>query len=90
MLIAVARGLIARLPLTGAMVYPFAGFALGRAGVGMLNPEIEGNLRLLRILTERDARSYRCRAISAERFECAGGPCEGPADKRLDVHDCLR
>lgn len=51
-LMAVARGLIARLPLTGAMVYLFAGFALGPAGVDMLNPDIEGNLRLLRILTE--------------------------------------
>ncbi|MDR5835934.1 cation:proton antiporter [Caballeronia sp. LZ034LL] len=51
-LMAVMRGVIARLPMTGAMVYLLAGFALGTAGVGLLEPDIEGNLRLLRVLTE--------------------------------------
>ncbi|GJH17566.1 hypothetical protein CBA19CS22_13510 [Caballeronia novacaledonica] len=52
MLMAVARGLIARLPLTGAMVYLFANLPLGPAGVGVLIPDIEGDLRPLRKLTE--------------------------------------
>ncbi|BAO92610.1 CPA1 family Na(+)/H(+) antiporter (plasmid) [Caballeronia cordobensis] len=51
-LMAVMRGVISRLPMTGAMVYLVAGFALGPAGAGLLEPDIEGNLRLLRVLTE--------------------------------------
>ncbi|MDR5883939.1 cation:proton antiporter [Caballeronia sp. LZ032] len=51
-LMAVMRGVISRLPMTGAMVYLAAGFALGPAGAGLLEPDIEGNLRLLRVLTE--------------------------------------
>ncbi|WP_250487768.1 cation:proton antiporter [Caballeronia sp. GaOx3] len=38
--------------MTGAMVYLVAGFALGPAGAGLLDPDIEGNPRLLRVLTE--------------------------------------
>lgn len=41
-LMAVMRGVISRLPMTGAMVYLVAGFALGPAGTGLLEPDIEG------------------------------------------------
>lgn len=50
--VGLARGFIARLPLTGAMVYLIAGFILGPAGVSLLNLDLHRHAHVLRILTE--------------------------------------
>jgi NhaP-type Na+/H+ or K+/H+ antiporter len=50
--VGLARGFIARLPLTGAIVYLVAGFILGPAGVGLLNLDLHRDAHVLRILTE--------------------------------------
>ncbi|OZI18564.1 sodium:proton antiporter [Bordetella genomosp. 9] len=49
---ALARNLIARLPMTGAMVYLLVGFAIGPAGVGLLKVDIFQDTHVLRIITE--------------------------------------
>jgi|SRR5580698_782739 len=50
--VGLARGFIARLPLTGAMIYLAAGFILGPAGVGLLNLDLHRDAHVLRVLTE--------------------------------------
>ncbi|WP_090865457.1 cation:proton antiporter [Paraburkholderia diazotrophica] len=50
--IALGRGLIARLPLSGAMVYLGVGFLIGAQGAGLLSVSLDGNVRLLRLVTE--------------------------------------
>lgn len=50
--VAIGRGLIARLPLSGAMVYLCVGFLIGTAGAGMLPVSLDGDVRTLRIVTE--------------------------------------
>lgn len=49
---ALARSMIARLPMTGAMVYLAVGFALGPAGVGLLRLDVYEHFHLLRLLAE--------------------------------------
>ncbi|APR36001.1 cation:proton antiporter [Paraburkholderia sp. SOS3] len=49
---ALARKLIAHLPMTGAMVYLAVGFALGPAGAGMLTFDVASGASVLRIVTE--------------------------------------
>ncbi|HEY3598101.1 MAG TPA: cation:proton antiporter [Paraburkholderia sp.] len=49
---ALARKLIAHLPMTGAIVYLIVGFVLGPAVMGMLTPDLRGGVQVLRIVTE--------------------------------------
>jgi sodium/hydrogen antiporter len=49
---ALARTLIAHLPMTGAMVYLAVGFALGPAGTGLLTPDLASRASALRLVTE--------------------------------------
>jgi NhaP-type Na+/H+ or K+/H+ antiporter len=49
---ALARKLIAHLPMTGAMVYLAVGFALGPAGAGLLTPDLGSGAQMLRLITE--------------------------------------
>ncbi|MDQ7977216.1 cation:proton antiporter [Paraburkholderia sp. SARCC-3016] len=49
---ALARKLIAHLPMTGAMVYLAVGFVLGPAGTGMLTFDVASGASVLRIVTE--------------------------------------
>jgi NhaP-type Na+/H+ or K+/H+ antiporter len=49
---AVARSVIARLPMTGAMVYLVVGFAIGPAGFGLLEVNIHDHAHVLRLITE--------------------------------------
>ncbi|VXB08623.1 CPA1 family Na(+)/H(+) antiporter [Burkholderia sp. 8Y] len=51
-LMAVGRKFVERLPMTGAMVYLVVGFVLGPACAGLLNIDVERDVRLLRTLTE--------------------------------------
>ncbi|SAL03817.1 sodium/hydrogen exchanger [Caballeronia arationis] len=51
-LMAVGRKIVERLPMTGAMVYLAVGFVLGPACIGLLTPNVEKDVHLLRILTE--------------------------------------
>ncbi|MEX3958650.1 cation:proton antiporter [Trinickia sp. EG282A] len=48
----VASSFVKRLPLTGAMLYMAAGFALGPAGAGMLSLDIVRDAHLVRVLSE--------------------------------------
>lgn len=48
----VASSLFKRLPLTGAMLYLAAGFALGPSGLGLLSLDITKDAPLVRLLTE--------------------------------------
>lgn len=50
--IAIARGPIERLPLTGAMIYLALGVALGPAGFGLVSEDLVDHPRLLGILAE--------------------------------------
>lgn len=50
--VGLARGFIARLPLTGAMIYLAAGFILGPAGAGLLNLDLHRDAHVLRLATE--------------------------------------
>jgi NhaP-type Na+/H+ or K+/H+ antiporter len=50
--VALSRGLIARLPVTGAMIYLAVGFVIGPAGFGLLSIELPENVHILRIITE--------------------------------------
>jgi sodium/hydrogen antiporter len=49
---AASTRLMARLPLTGAMVYLAVGFALGPAGADLFAPSLDQQLHLLRAVTE--------------------------------------
>jgi sodium/hydrogen antiporter len=49
---ALARKLIAHLPMTGAMVYLAVGFVLGPAGTGLLTFDVASGAAVLRIVTE--------------------------------------
>lgn len=49
---ALARNVIARLPITGAMIYLAVGFAIGPAGVGLLDVDIYHDTHTLRVITE--------------------------------------
>ncbi|CAM3756888.1 Sodium:proton antiporter [Bordetella sputigena] len=49
---ALARNVIARLPMTGAMVYLMVGFAIGPSGVGLLDVDIYHDTHTLRVITE--------------------------------------
>ncbi|ANN72024.1 cation:proton antiporter [Bordetella bronchialis] len=49
---ALARNVIARLPVTGAMIYLAVGFALGPGGVGLLDVDIYRDTHALRVITE--------------------------------------
>jgi NhaP-type Na+/H+ or K+/H+ antiporter len=49
---ALARKLIAHLPMTGAMVYLAVGFGLGPAGIGLLSPDLAHGAQMLRLVTE--------------------------------------
>ncbi|MFC0397027.1 cation:proton antiporter [Paraburkholderia rhizosphaerae] len=49
---ALARKLIAHLPMTGAMVYLAVGFVLGPAGFGLLAPQLTRGAQALRLVTE--------------------------------------
>ncbi|CAB3750833.1 cation:proton antiporter [Paraburkholderia humisilvae] len=49
---ALARKLIAHLPMTGAMVYLVVGFLLGPAGTGLLMPDLASGAQVLRLITE--------------------------------------
>jgi len=49
---AVARGPIRRLPLTGAMIYLVVGIAIGPAGFGLVGVDLVGNTALLAVLAE--------------------------------------
>ncbi|ARP90787.1 sodium:proton antiporter [Bordetella genomosp. 9] len=50
--VALARSVIARLPMTGAMIYLVVGFVIGPAGFGLLDVSIHENTRVLRVITE--------------------------------------
>jgi NhaP-type Na+/H+ or K+/H+ antiporter len=49
---ALARGVISSLPMTGAMVYLVVGFILGPAVTGLLTPDIDGKQQVVRLVTE--------------------------------------
>jgi len=49
---ALARNLISRLPITGAMIYLAVGFAIGPAGAGLLDLDIYRDTHVLRVITE--------------------------------------
>src|ERR1700742_878450 len=49
---AVARGVISSLPMTGAMVYLVVGFILGPAVTGLLTPDIDSQQQVARVVTE--------------------------------------
>jgi sodium/hydrogen antiporter len=49
---ALARKLIAHLPMTGAMVYLVVGFVLGPAGTGLLMQDLASGAQVLRLITE--------------------------------------
>lgn len=49
---ALARSIIARLPMTGAMIYLAVGFAIGPAGLGLLEIDILRDTHILRVITE--------------------------------------
>ncbi|ANN78108.1 cation:proton antiporter [Bordetella flabilis] len=49
---AVARNVIARLPMTGAMIYLVVGFVIGPAGFGLLDVDIYDDAHVLRLITE--------------------------------------
>ncbi len=49
---ALARKLIAHLPMSGAIVYLIVGFVLGPAVTGMLTPDLDDGVHLLRLVTE--------------------------------------
>jgi sodium/hydrogen antiporter len=49
---ALARKLIAHLPMTGAMIYLAVGFVLGPAGTGLLTFDVTSGAGVLRIITE--------------------------------------
>ncbi|MEI6002345.1 cation:proton antiporter [Paraburkholderia bengalensis] len=50
--VAIGRGLIARLPLSGALIYLCVGFLIGTAGAGLLPISLDTDVRPLRIVTE--------------------------------------
>jgi NhaP-type Na+/H+ or K+/H+ antiporter len=50
--VALARGPIARLPLTGAMIYLAAGVALGPLGIGLVHDDFAQHVRLLAVIAE--------------------------------------
>ncbi|CAB3789658.1 cation:proton antiporter [Pararobbsia alpina] len=49
---ALARGVISNLPMSGAMVYLVVGFVLGPAVTGLLTPELHGHGHVIRLATE--------------------------------------
>jgi NhaP-type Na+/H+ or K+/H+ antiporter len=49
---AIARSVIARLPMTGAMIYLAVGFVIGPAGFGLLDVDIYDDAHVLRLITE--------------------------------------
>lgn len=49
---ALARNVISRLPITGAMIYLAVGFAIGPAGAGLLDVDLYRDTHTLRVLTE--------------------------------------
>jgi NhaP-type Na+/H+ or K+/H+ antiporter len=49
---ALARSMISRLPMTGAMVYLVVGFALGPSGFGLLRLDVYEHFHLLRLVAE--------------------------------------
>jgi len=49
---ALARGTISNLPMTGAMVYLVVGFVLGPAATGLLTPDLHGKGQVVRLVTE--------------------------------------
>ncbi|AOB31182.1 sodium:proton antiporter [Bordetella sp. H567] len=49
---ALARNVIARLPVTGSMIYLAVGFAIGPAGAGLLDIDIYRDTHTVRIITE--------------------------------------
>jgi NhaP-type Na+/H+ or K+/H+ antiporter len=49
---AIARSVIARLPMTGSMIYLAVGFVIGPAGFGLLNVDIYEDTHVLRLITE--------------------------------------
>ncbi|HVG04686.1 MAG TPA: cation:proton antiporter, partial [Burkholderiaceae bacterium] len=49
---ALSGTLLKRLPLSTSMLYLFAGFALGPAGVGLLNPSPTSDHRILEVIVE--------------------------------------
>jgi sodium/hydrogen antiporter len=49
---ALARGVISNLPMTGAMVYLVVGFILGPAVTGLLTPDLHGKGQVVRMVTE--------------------------------------
>ncbi|MNK25374.1 K(+)/H(+) antiporter NhaP [compost metagenome] len=51
-LMALARRVIDRLPMTGAMVYLAVGFLIGPAGLGLLNLDLFDDRHVLRLITE--------------------------------------
>ncbi|WP_027796101.1 cation:proton antiporter domain-containing protein [Paraburkholderia acidipaludis] len=52
MFMALARGPIARLPLTGAMIYLAVGVLVGPSGFGLVHADLAGNARVLAIIAE--------------------------------------
>jgi NhaP-type Na+/H+ or K+/H+ antiporter len=51
-IMALAKSVISRLPMSGAMVYLAVGFALGPAGVNLLRLDVYEHFHLLRLLAE--------------------------------------
>jgi sodium/hydrogen antiporter len=51
-IMALARGVISNLPMTGAMVYLVVGFILGPGVTGLLDPDIHGKTHVVGIVTE--------------------------------------
>lgn len=49
---ALARNVIARLPVTGSMIYLAVGFAIGPAGAGLLDIDIYRDTHTVRVITE--------------------------------------
>lgn len=49
---ALGRGLVARLPLSGAMVYLVVGFLIGPACANLLTVSLDGDVRTLRVVAE--------------------------------------
>lgn len=49
---ALGRGLVARLPLSGAMVYLVVGFLIGPACANLLPVSLDGDVRTLRVVAE--------------------------------------
>jgi NhaP-type Na+/H+ or K+/H+ antiporter len=49
---ALGRSVIARLPMTGAMIYLAVGFIIGPAGFGLLDVNIHDDVHVLRLITE--------------------------------------